>query len=388
MTADRQSPPPSKPKRPESWRMERIIQRVPAHLGESTRESVSPWIVLAGVILLFLIACAVIFILIGGSARLGGLGLGGGTPTPTRAPRSATPAVTIIPVTLPPTGPTPGPTPTPFKYKVKPGDSLLEIAARYKVSVQAIKAANGLKDDTIRVGEELIIPLPTPTPPPGSQPKPPPATTPTPLSLQSPPTSASPAGTPGVISHTVKRGDTLISIAATYGSSVQAIRIANQLDNNAILSIGQVLLVPVGAWTPPATATPLVVAAATPTAQFAYPAPNLLWPPDHQALYGSKDVPTLSWVSPATLKPNEVYVVYVETGSGAEKKSWTFTVKQGTSKALEASLYPGPNANGTRFSWYVVVMSQVPGASGRTDTQTPPMTAQSPPSAMWTFVWY
>lgn len=367
--------------------MERMIQRVPAHLGESTRESASPWIVLAGVILLFLIACAVIFILIGGPARLGGLGLGGGTPTPTRALRSATPAVTIIPVTLPPTGPTPGPTPTPVKYKVKPGDSLLEIAARYKVSVQAIKAANGLKDDMIRVGEELIIPLPTPTPPPGSQPKPPPATTPTPLSLQSPPTSASPAGTPGVIHHTVQRGDTLIGIAAAYGSTVEAIRIANQLDNQALLSIGQILLVPVGAWTPTATATPIVVVPATATAQFVYPAPNLLWPPDNYALRGSKDAPTLLWTAPAMLKHNESYVVYIEYTVGGVKKSIALPVRQGTNVRLDPAVYyPGPSASGTVFAWYVVVVSQAPGA--RASVPTPQVTVQSPPSVTWRFVWY
>lgn len=359
-----------------------MVQRVPAHLGESTRESVSGWVMLAGVALLLMVVCAVLFILLGGASRLG-LGISAATATPTRT-RLTTPAVTTLPVTLSVPSPTPTPTVATVKYKVKPGDSLLAIAARYRVSVQAIMAVNNLKDETIRVDQELLIPLPTPTPLPGSKPQPPPVTTPTPLSFQSPPTSATPAATPGVIRHTVQRGDMLITIAATYGSTVDAIRIANQLESD-LLSIGQVLLVPVGAWTPTATVAPVVQTTATPTSQFVYPAPNLLWPPDKHTLRGSPDAPTLSWASPATLKPDEYYVVHVEYGAGAEKKSWSFQVKQGTSKTLDASYYPGANANGTRLSWYVVIVSQT---NARTPGQPPQTFAQSPPSETRTFVWY
>ena len=46
----------------------------------------------------------------------------------------------------------------PVKYRVVRGDTLGEIASRYRVSLYALRRANGLKSDTIRVGSELLIP--------------------------------------------------------------------------------------------------------------------------------------------------------------------------------------------------------------------------------------
>ncbi len=334
----------------------------------------------AGVILLLLVVCVVIFILLGGTSRF----FGSVNATPTRTPTPQAQPITILPVLATPVPTTPVPTPVTTKYKVKPGDSLIEIAARFKVSVQAIKTANGMKDDTIRIGDELIIPLPTPTPPPGSRPSSP-GGTPTPVSLDSPPNSASPAASPGVIVYTVQRGDTLITIAATYGSTVDAIRVASQLDSD-FLSIGQVLNVPVGSWTPTPTATSLTQTTPTPTLQFAYAAPSLLSPSDNQTFRGSKDAPTLAWTAPATLKPGEFYVLHISTGAGATKKSWSLQIKQGTSKTLDLSHYPGANPNGTRFSWYVVIVNQI---NSRAPAATSaPVSASSSPSETRTFVWY
>ncbi len=361
-----------------------MVQRVPVHLGESMHESVSPWIMIAGIILLLIVACAVIFMLLGGIPRLG-LGIGA-TATPTR-PRTPTIGAPTLPITLPAaTSPAPGPTAATIKYKVKSGDNLTAIAAKYRVSIQAIMTANGMKDDTIRVGEEIIIPLPTPTPQPGAQPLSPPGTTPTPISFQSPPTAATPAGTPGVIRYTVQRGDSLISIAASNGSTVDAIRAANQMDSD-FLSIGQVLLVPVGAWTPTPSPTQGPVTTATPTAQFAYAAPNLNWPPDGSKFQGNQNAPQLMWISPATLKSNEFYVVHLEyTWNGGKRTPPPLTVKQGTSVKLDPTVYyPGANVNGTPFTWYVVIVSQT---SPKAPGQTTQMSAQSPVSPTWTFVWY
>ncbi len=155
--------PPSRPGRNDPWRLQRMVQRVPAHLGETTRESISPWLAIGGIFLLILVACGVIYLLLGGG-RVGGLTFGGATPTRTR---TIGPPVTIVPVTLPPASTTPGPTAVAIKYKVKSGDTLTFIADKYRVTVRAIMTANNLKDDNIRVGDELIIPMPTPTPPPG-----------------------------------------------------------------------------------------------------------------------------------------------------------------------------------------------------------------------------
>lgn len=44
------------------------------------------------------------------------------------------------------------------KHKVKSGESLSVISARYNVSIKAIKKANNLKSDVVRIGQQLIIP--------------------------------------------------------------------------------------------------------------------------------------------------------------------------------------------------------------------------------------
>lgn len=46
----------------------------------------------------------------------------------------------------------------PVRYKVVRGDTLGEIANRYRVSLYSLRRANGLNTDTIHVGSELLIP--------------------------------------------------------------------------------------------------------------------------------------------------------------------------------------------------------------------------------------
>lgn len=386
MTPDRPTSPPSRPGRTEPWRIERMVQRVPAHLGENTREPVSPWIVIAGVVLLILVSCGVLFVLIDVPSRLAGLGFKA-QPTATRTPRVVTPGVTILPPTPAPATPTAGPTAVTTKYKVKAGDTLSSISARYHVSIEAIKTANGMTNDTVRIGDELTIPLPTPTPPGGASIPQLPASTPTAISLQSPPSSDAPAATPGVVRYTVSRGDTLISIAAAYGSSVDAIRLANQLPGD-FLSVGQVLQVPLEGWTPTVVATAVAMVSPTPTAQFTYRAPNLTWPPDNQALRGSGGAPSLEWSSPASLKPSEFYVLHIDYTVNGTKKSIVKQIKQGNSYSLTAADYPGPNASGTEFSWYVLIVNSGPSSSVRAEAPNPQVFASSPPSETRTFIWY
>jgi peptidoglycan endopeptidase LytE len=71
-------------------------------------------------------------------------------------------------------------------YTVKSGDNLTKIATQYGISVKALRAANALKTDSIKVGQKLKVPAKTATAP----------TTPT----EQAPTSTtppSPAATPG-----------------------------------------------------------------------------------------------------------------------------------------------------------------------------------------------
>lgn len=356
-----------------------MVQRVPAHLDEST--GTPSWLIIVGIAAAVIMVCALVFFLLGGSSRLSAFGIGvSATPSRTRTP--ASPPITIIPVIIPTGSPTPGPTAVTIKYKVRAGDTLSGLADRYHVPVRVIMQANGLKDETIRIGDDLTIPLPTPTPPPSSTS--PPAGTPTPIAFDSPPSSVETTATPGVIRHTVQRGDTLIGIAAIYGSTVNTIRAANQLDSDA-LAIGQVLLIPSGPWSPTPNPTTVSEIPSTPTAQFAYSAPNLKFPPENFAFRGNKDIPTLEWLSPAILKPGEFYVVHLESGPAGSRKVYpALPVQQGTSIKLDPTKhYAGANPNGTVYSWYIVILSGAVNAQG-----VPQGIAVSPLSTTRTFVWY
>lgn len=113
----------------------------------------------------------------------------------------------------------------PTSYTVKQGDTLSAIASRFGSTVQAIKAANGLVNTTIYPGQRLTIPATT-----GKG------------SANSGARSPEVRGVGGV-SHLVRSGDTLSSIAAQYGTTVDALKRANGLSSDIIL-VGQTLIVP------------------------------------------------------------------------------------------------------------------------------------------------
>lgn len=67
------------------------------------------------------------------------------------------------PVYTPPPAPKPKPKPAPAKkqasyHTIAKGDTLWGISRRYKVSIAAIKSANGLSSDLIRPGQTLRLP--------------------------------------------------------------------------------------------------------------------------------------------------------------------------------------------------------------------------------------
>jgi LysM repeat protein len=186
--------------------------------------------------------------------------------------------------------------------------------------------------------------------------------------------------------YTVVKGDTLITIAAFFGSTVDGIQVANQMTGD-YLNVGQVLMIPVGAWTPTVLPTNVAVAPATPTSQFSYPAPHLQYPPDNQALNKSTPSVTLEWQADATLKAGEVYLVHIDYTVDGQRKAFVDQVRQGNSYQLKATAVPG----GTEFSWYVVVVnSGTPSSSGsqtRASVAGGQPSAVSPPSEMHNFTW-
>lgn len=99
-----------------------------------------------------------------------------------------------------------------INYIVKKGDSLYSIARVYKTTVQEIQKLNNLKSNALSIGQELQIP-------------------------ENYVNDAS-ANLPTYINYTVKKGDSLYSIAKKYGITTDTIIKDNALKNN-LLSIGQ-----------------------------------------------------------------------------------------------------------------------------------------------------
>ncbi|MGE9294693.1 MAG: LysM peptidoglycan-binding domain-containing protein [Puniceicoccales bacterium] len=107
-------------------------------------------------------------------------------------------------------------------YTVQPGDSLSRIATRQGSTVAAIKSANGLSSDVIRVGQELLIPQVEPEPAPV-------------------------VGVPnaqGQVTYVVKPGDTLGAIAKRYDVSVKEVMDANGIFDPRRLRVDQQLIIP------------------------------------------------------------------------------------------------------------------------------------------------
>ena len=121
--------------------------------------------------------------------------------------------VICIPRVTPPTPPCPNG----FLYTVVAGDTLFILAQRFNVTVQAIINANpGIDPNFLQVGQVICIPRPIPPTPP----------------------------CPNGFLYTIMAGDTLFSLAQRFNVTVQAIINANPgIDPNR-LQIGQVICIP------------------------------------------------------------------------------------------------------------------------------------------------
>ncbi len=379
----------------EAWRVERMVQRVPGHLGEESR--FSPWLVVAAVAVIVLVGTLLLFF-----AQFPVSG-GAPAPNPTSTPRTRiTRIVTATPANT--STPTVAPTVTLIKYTVKQGDTLSTIARQFKISVEAIRQANNLTNDTIHVGDTLNIPqgpapsAPTPDamaeatgPAPGTVSAP----TNTPLVFKtptliafnaspSPATSTTPTATPGVVPYTVRSGDNLLSIATIYGTTVKTIMDLNKLTGPDI-RVGQVLTVPVGAWVPTLTPTVYVPPTVTMTPQFTYAAPDLLYPSDGADFAHNASI-TLQWLSPGALKAAEYYVVHLRySANGVEQNLPGYLVSEGTSLTLDESPVPAGTAGPTQIWWYVVVV-RGDGCGSASPAAVQPC-AVSPVSETRSFTW-
>jgi len=127
-------------------------------------------------------------------------------------------------------------------YKVAKGDSLSKIAKRYGISSRELAAFNGINDpNKIRIGQKLYIP--------GNAKKTIRSTTTPRVNTSVKPKPRSGDG------YVVRAGDSLSKIAVAHGTSVKALKQANNLSGDRIL-VGQVLALPGGKVAKAAKPTP------------------------------------------------------------------------------------------------------------------------------------
>ena len=122
------------------------------------------------------------------------------------------------------------------EYTVKRGDSLSKIANQYDTSVRAIKAANGLSSDLIRVGDKLVVPVSGST---GATS----GTTAAPSDSISSSSTAPSFSASGARTHTVKSGEYPGKIASQYGMTTDELLVLNGITDPRSLQVGKVLKV-------------------------------------------------------------------------------------------------------------------------------------------------
>lgn len=170
---------------------------------------------------------------------------------------------TSLPSTLPPgqPSPTPYPTATPLPptqcpppqgwvpYEIQGGDTLVDLAARFQISIEDLSKSNCLFTSQLTPGTVIFVPpLPTPTATLTTEPKRPTATQPQPtVKVCGPP--------PGWVIYIVKPGDTLYRLSRILGVSVADLQLANCLSNPSAIQAGMPLYVPFLPITPTFTPT-------------------------------------------------------------------------------------------------------------------------------------
>ena len=222
----------------------------------------APMIIGIAALLLVVGAAIIIFWLLGSNEMPSISFFASATPTPTETPTATSTATSTSTPTITPTEtatPTITLTPTvsgPFIYQVEEGDNLWIIAERFNVDLLVLITVNNLnaENQNIRVGDKLTIPSPDTELP-----------TPTPL-----PTDIR-RGTK--IEYQVQLGDSMLSIATTFNSTIEAIKEENELENENEIFVGQILIVPVNLVTPVPTVT-LTATLNTQLPQFPTATPN------------------------------------------------------------------------------------------------------------------
>jgi LysM repeat protein len=102
-------------------------------------------------------------------------------------------------------------------HTVRAGETLFSISREYNITVDELRRWNDIRNNTIIVGQRLVVSAPS--------------------------RSASPAAGGDQLQHTVRAGETLMAISRRYQTDVNEIRRTNNLQSD-VLRVGQVLMIP------------------------------------------------------------------------------------------------------------------------------------------------
>lgn len=287
-----------------------------------------------GLLALFLTLAAVVVFLV----LQGGPPAEAGEVTPSTATITTSPTITLTPSPTSTTTLAPTWTPLPnLEYVVQAGDSCVDVAAIFGVSVQSIILENNLSAScNLFEGQVLSVPQPTPT------------ASPQPTATLSDAEKTDIACE--TINYTVQEFDTLSSIADTYNVSMETIRDYNGMVNDTVFE-GQPLQIPLCMREPTAGPTP------TPTELPPYAGPNLLLPADGATFNAQTDTITLQWAAVGELKQDEAYAVTITDLTSENKETMTEFVTD-TSFIVPETFIPEDGAPHI-FRWSVYIARQI-----------------------------
>jgi LysM repeat protein len=178
----------------------------------------------------------------------------------------------------------------------------------------------------------------------------------------------------GTLVYTVEGGDTLLGIASRFNSRLDWILSANKMQASDVIHIGQSLLVPLAETTATPTATPVAPPSPTATVGPKYRSPLLLSPANGAIVADQSEIP-LTWSSVGMLGQDEWYVVTVNAVDQDRPIPPVWTKATTWRLPIE---YRAISSAGTEFNWQVQVRS---GTSDR------PGQIESPPSQQRRFTW-
>jgi len=174
--------------------------------------------------------------------------------------------------------------------------------------------------------------------------------------------------TPEVLTYVVQPGDSLYSICVQYGASAEVIMAANDISDPNLIKADQELIIPLGTPTPVPTSTSTPTF--TPTPGPPHKAPIPLHPPDDKFFHGTEEPILFAWTSVGILGDDEYYLVRLRHMMDDEVTTeWSERVEE-TSWRVPSEICPPLEARSHLFCWDVTVMRRT-GEEGEGEPLSP-----------------